>query len=123
MIYYEETYGKYYDENVSEDQLMELIREGKIAEPDECVNSRAVKLYGNDSGYQYQVMADTVDRMSDHEKEFYLWLLLRWYEEKKLPGELPDNTDTRENFAVKVMIENIIKAAKEMEEILCYDLW
>lgn len=127
IVYYEETYGKYYevDENDPDKaraKLTYLIGEGKENSPEECQGSRVIPLSDNEDSWQYEIMDDVVDDMSEHEKMFYMMRLCNWYKEK-LEKDKPDNVDTKENLAVSIMISNLISAMKQAEELLCMEVF
>lgn len=126
-VYYEESYGKYYDIDTNnmteaEETLTYLIGEGKENGPEECVGSLNIAIIGNGDD-QYQIMDAKIDNLSEHEKKFYLWSLIRWYQ-GELEKEIPETpAETKAEYAYKVMLKNLVNAAKEMEDLLCDDLW
>ena len=123
-VYYEETYGKYYDIDAltSDEAAKELdyrIREGKENAPEECIGSVAVPLigYGNP---QYQIMGSKIDSLDDQEKEFYLWHLLRFYYHKKLRDDKEKYKDDR---ATVEQVERLLATVNEIDTLICYDLF
>ena len=79
-VYYEETYGEYYEvgAKTSEEAIEKLdwsIREGKEDGPKECIGSADIPIIGKGDP-QYQIMGEKIDSMDDHEKEFYLWQVI-----------------------------------------------
>lgn len=123
-VYYEETYGKYYDidASTSDEATKELdyrIREGKEDSPEECIGSVTVPLIGSGDP-QYQIMGSKIDFMDDHEKEFYLWHLLRFYYSKKLRDNRELYKDDRATFS---QINRLIENVNELDTLICYDLF
>lgn len=117
-IYYEESWGKYYEAN-SEEELIQKIREGKEDSPDDncdISDSVAVELIGNGNP-QYQIMGKKIDSMDDHEKEFYLWHLLRFYYADKLRKEKEEYEDSRD------LIDRLLTNVNEIDTLICYDLF
>jgi hypothetical protein len=123
-VYYEETYGKYYDidASTSDEATKELdyrIREGKEDGSEECIGSVTVPLISNGDP-QYQIMGSKIDSMDDHEKEFYLWHLLRFYYSKKLrDGKEKSKDDAATIGQINRLIENV----NELDTLICYDLF
>lgn len=120
-VYYEETYGKYYDIDAStsdeaEKELDYRIREGKEDGPEECIGSVTVPLIGKGNP-QYQIMSSKIDSMNDHEKEFYLWHLLRFYYADKLRKEKEEYKDSRD------LIDRLLTNVNEIDTLICYDLF
>lgn len=117
-IYYEETFGGYYEAD-SEEQLIEKIRSGKGTAPEECQRSVAVELIGNGDP-QYQIMGSKIDSLDDHEKKFYLWHLLRFYYSKKLRDDKEKYKDDRTTVE---QIERLLANVNEIDTLICYDLF
>lgn len=122
-IYYEETYGKYYniDASTSDEATKELdcrIREGREDGPEECIGSVTVPLIGKGNP-QYQIMGSKIDSLDDHEKEFYLWYLLRFYYHKKLR----DDKEEYKDRATVEQIERLLATVNEIDTLICYDLF
>ena len=123
-VYYEEAYSEYYevDAKTSEEAIEKLdwsIREGKEDGPEECIGSVAVPLIGKGDP-QYQIMGSKIDSMDDHEKEFYLWHLLRFYYSKKLREEKEKYKD---DAATLGQINRLIENVNELDTLICYDLF
>ena len=123
-VYYEETYGKYYDIDAltSDEAAEELdykIREGKEDGPEECIGSVTVPLIGKGNP-QYQIMGSKIDSLDDHEKEFYLWYLLRFYYSKKLRDGKEKYKDDRTTVE---QVERLLATVNEIDTLICYDLF
>ena len=122
-LYYEETYGRIYETDetipsVAEEKLIHDISEGKENPPEECMGSRCVPLYGGDGGFEYQLMDDYIDRLSDNEKLFFLWQLVKWY-----PQILDTDKVNEDHPAILKQIDRLKSACEEMEELICYKLF
>lgn len=122
-VYYEEIYGKYYDidASTSDEATKELdyrIREGREDGPEECIGSVTVPLIGKGNP-QYQIMGSKIDSLDDHEKEFYLWYLLRFYYHKKLR----DDKEEYKDRATVEQIERLLATVNEIDTLICYDLF
>ena len=123
-VYYEETYGKYYDidTKTSEEAIEKLdwlIRGGKEDGPEEYIGSVTVPLIGKGDP-KYQIMGEKIDSMDDHEKEFYLWHLLRFYYAKKLRDDKEEYKDDRTTVE---QIERLLENVNELDTLICYDLF
>jgi len=117
-FYYEETYGGYYDAE-NKEGLLDLIREGKVDGPNNCVNSVTAELIGNRDS-QYQIMGAKIDAMSKHEKTFYLWHLLRYYYKANLYRDREKHSNDRTTVD---QINRILNSVEELDTLLCYDLF
>lgn len=118
-IYYEETYGGYYNDAENEKELLDLIREGKVDGPDNCVNSVTAELIGNGDP-QSQIMGARIDAMDENEKKFYLWHLLRYYYKPELRKKKEKYKDNRMSVD---QINRLIAIIEEIDTLLCYDLF
>lgn len=123
-VYYEETYGGYYDVDANtpeaaESELFCLIGEGKENGPEQCENSVVVPLIGK-GNVCYQIMGGRIDAMSEDEKKFYLWHLLRYYYKPQL-------IDARKKYEGDCrtvdMINSLINKVDEIDELLCYEIY
>lgn len=123
-MYYEETYGSFYDTDekypsAAEKKLLKDIGEGKENAPEECQNSLVVSIVGNGNP-QFQIMGARIDAMSDQEKEFYLWHLLRYY----YKPTLIKNKEEYSNDATTVnQITRLLDNVEEIDTLLTYDLF
>ena len=123
-VYYEETYGNYYDVDAdnpeaAEKELLYLIGEGKENGPDQCENSVVVPLIGN-GNLDFQIMSGRIDAMGEDEKKFYLWHLLRYYYKPRLiegKKKYADNHDTVD------MIDSVLDAVDAIEAVLWYEIY
>lgn len=123
-LYYEETYGNYYDVDAetpeaAEKELLRLIGEGKEDGPNQCENSVVVPLIGK-GNVCYQIMGGRIDTMSEDEKKFYLWHLLRYYYKPRLIAgkkKYADNHDTVD------MIDSVLNAVDAIDALLCYEIY
>lgn len=118
MKYYiEETYGGIYEaDNATEAQEM-------FENHNECQRKRVVPMYGPESGFSFQNMSDDVDQMPESEKKFYLWCLLRWYQTELEKEMNSGDSNTKEQYAYKLLMKNLFTSANEMEDLLCDDLF
>ena len=122
-VYYEETYGDYYQVLAetpaeAESKLPELIARGEESSPEPCQGSVAVALVGNGIP-DWQVMGGKIDAMPDDEKEFYLWHLLRFFYKRKLQSE-KEKYDDR---ATQEQLSRLLANVEEIDTLLCYDLF
>lgn len=123
-VYYEESFGKWYQVeaenfNKAEDALFDLISEGKADGPDECVGSITVCPIG-DGDPKYQVMGAKIDALSDYEKKFYFWNLLRfWYKNQLYESKAKYIND---RFSLD-QINRLIANVEEIDTLLTYDLF
>lgn len=123
-LYYEETYGNYYeidekDIEKGKEKLLQLIGEGKENPPEQCEGSVVVPLDGNGDP-QYQIMGGKIDAMTDYEKKFYLWHLLRFYYKKALHKDKETYANDNLTFS---QIERLLAHVEEIDTLLCYDLF
>lgn len=123
-VYYEESYGRYYEVDATnnheaEKKLIQLIGEGKENSPDECKNSVVCALIGNGKP-DFQIMGAKIETLSDDEKEFYLWHLLRFYYAKKL---IADKKKYENDHAVVDQIDRLERNVAEIDTLLCYDMF
>lgn len=123
-IYYEETYGNYYDVDAdnpeaAESELLRLIGEGKENGPDQCEGSVVVPLIGK-GNVCYQIMGGRIDAMGEDEKKFYLWHLLRYYYKPRLVAARQKYEGNRSSID---MINSLINKVDEIDELLCYEIY
>ena len=123
-VYYEETYGNYYDVDTdnpetAEKELLHLIGEGKENGPDQCENSVVVPLIGNGKP-DFQIMSGRIDAMGDNEKKFYLWHLLRYYYKPRLIADKEKYAGNRNTID---MIDSLLNKVDEIDTLLCYEIY
>lgn len=68
----------------------------------------------------FNELANKLDELSDTDKNFVLWLLLREYQEKI---DIPKHTDTLEEYRKFVFNHNLSVSCNEIIEMLSYELW
>ena len=120
-VYYVEKYGGIYDvpnEIANNDEKLtdDLIEQFNVH--NECQGSTTVKLIGNGDP-QYQIMGGLIDALTDQEKKFYLWHLLRFYYKRKLISEKEKYMDDRTTFD---QIDRLIRNVEELDTLLCYEI-
>lgn len=123
-LYYEETYGNYYDidaetPEAAEKELLRLIGEGKEDGPDQCENSVVVPLIGK-GNVCYQIMGGRIDAMGEDEKKFYLWYLLRYYYKPQL---IDARNKYEGDYRTVDTINSLINKVDEIDELLCYEIY
>lgn len=123
-VYYEETYGNWYDIDAvttedAEEKIKHLIGCGKENAPEDCQGSIVCVPFGNEDP-QYQVMDAKIATLDDHEKMFYLWHLLRYYYKRKLFAEKEKYMDDRTTFD---QIDRLIRNVEELDTLLCYEIF
>lgn len=123
-LYYEETYGNYYDVDAdnpeaAEKELLYLIGEGKENGPDQCEGSVVVPIIGK-SNPDYQIMGSRIDTMGEDEKKFYLWHLLRYYYKPRL---IADKKKYAGNHDTVDMIDSLLNKVDEIDTLLCYEIY
>ena len=124
-VYYEETYGNYYEidnetkEEKAKDKLIEAIREGKEDGPDQCVGSITIPIIGKGDP-QFQIMGGKIDAMPDEEKTFYLWHLLRYYYKRELRKDKEKYANDKTTVE---QIDRLLANVEELDTLLCYDLF
>lgn len=117
-VYYEETYGEYYDVE-NEKELLDFIREGKVDGPETCVGSIAAEIVGKGNP-NFQIMGAKIDALDEEEKTFYLWYLLRHFYKAKLRNE----KEKYENDHTTVdQISRLLNNVEELDTLLCYELF
>ena len=121
-VYYVEKYGGIYDvpnEIANNDEKLtdDLIEQFNVH--NECQGSTTVKLIGNGDP-QYQIMGGLIDALTDQEKKFYLWHLLRFYYKRKLISEKEKYMDDRTTFD---QIDRLIRNVEELDTLLCYEIF
>lgn len=67
-------------------------------------------------------MEKAIEDMSDWEKKFYLYTLIRWYRENT-DNKRVDTPDNVYGYAAAVLTANIKNHLKHLEQILVYDLF
>lgn len=122
-VYYEETYGGYYDVDVdnpeaAEKELLYLIGEGKENGPEECINSVVVPM-DNWNPPDRQIMGRRLETMSEDEKKFCLWWLLRHYYIPRLRNHKEKYGDRRD---VVEYTNKLINNAEEFDTLLSYEM-
>lgn len=123
-VYYEETYGKLYEvdeENPTkaEEILLKDIWSGNENDPEECVGTVTTTIYGTGDP-QFQIMGGKIDALSDNEKEFYLWHLLRYYYQKKLHADKAKYSNDRTSVQ---QINRLLANVEELDTLLCYEIF
>ena len=121
-VYYEEKYGGIYevaDEITENDEKLKEELMDLFNIHNECQGSTTVELIGNGDP-QFQIMGGLIDAMSDYEKKFYLWHLIRFYYKPDLRKEKEKYKDDR--MAVD-QINRLIAIIEEIDTLLCYDLF
>lgn len=116
MIYYEETYGGYYD--ATNEEEARAMSEYKS----DCQGSFSAEVYGDPTTHQYQIMDARIEKMSEHEKGFYMLQLSRWYKEKLLK-DMPTDADTKENLATSIVVSRMRQALEELDQWLCLEVF
>lgn len=66
-------------------------------------------------------IANIIDGMSDEEKKFELWYLLREYHDNEL--KIPENSSTVDEYKEMVFKRDLNVAVNHIIEILGYELW
>ena len=121
-IYYEERYGGIYEvpDNIAADEQKlsdDLMEQFNIH--NECQGSVTVELISKDN-FDYQIMGGEVDALSDNEKEFYLWHLLRFWYTKKLNADKEKYANDRTTIE---QINRLLANVEELDTLLGYDIF
>lgn len=121
-VYYEEKYGGVYDvpdEIADNDEKLtdDLMEQFNIH--NECQGSTTVRLIGNGDP-QYQIMGGLIDALTDKEKEFYLWYLLRFYYKREL---ISDKEEYKNDCTTTQQIDRLIRNVEELDTLLCYEIF
>ena len=117
-IYYEETYGEYYEAE-NEESLLNQIREGKVDGPETCVGSAVAEIVGKGNP-NFQIMGAKIDALDDGEKTFYLWHLLRFFYKAKLRNDKEKYSGDPTSVD---QINRLLNNVEELDTLLCYELF
>lgn len=122
-VYYEETYGGFYDTDekypsAAKKKLLKDIGEGRENAPEECQNSLVVSLVSIGDP-QFQIMGARIDALSETEKKFYLWHLLRYYYKPELLKGKENSGDSTTINQISRLLNNV----EEIDTLLTYDLF
>ena len=68
----------------------------------------------------FKAIDTELQKLSEDEKHFIMWLLLREYE---AGIEFPKTLETKQDFAVNRLAEKVRNACNEVIEMLEWELW
>lgn len=121
-VYYTETFGGIYEVDDAiindEDKLTDDVM-NQFCIHNECQGSITIPLIGRGKP-DFQIMGGIIDALSDEEKEFYLWHLLRYYYEKKLNTDKEKYADDKSTVN---QINRLLDNVEEIDTLLVYDLF
>ena len=123
-VYYEESYSGVFEvpeeiANGSEEEIGAYLAENKFTEEVEGAGSVIAPLIGSGDP-QYQIMAAKIDNLSEHEKDFYLWHLIRHHYKKKLYA---DKKKYENEHTTVDQINRLIANVEELDTLLCYEIF
>ena len=123
-VYYEESYSGVFDvpdeiANGDTDEIGRYLADNGYTEDVDGSGSIIVPLIGIGDP-QFQIEGGKIDAMSDSEKKFYLWHLLRFFYKKDLLKEKEKYANDRTTVD---QINRLLANIEEIDTLLCYDLF
>lgn len=121
-VYYTETFGGIYsvdDAIINDEEKLTDDVMTQFSIHNECQGSITVPLIGRGKP-DFQIMGGIIDALSDEEKEFYLWHLLRYYYIKKLNADKEKYADDKSTVD---QINRLLDNVEEIDTLLVYDLF
>lgn len=76
----------------------------------------------NNGEQNFNEIAEKLESLSNDEKHFILWLLLREYSEENVK-EIPERSDTIEDYRKENFYHNLCVECNDLIDVLRFELW